>query len=178
MKARSFYTLFLALAAPVLLAGCSESFARKSPDEFAVTRRAPLEMPPPGQTEALPVPSPGAPRPQEQGADARAREALTGEASASVPMSEGAAALVEQAGAEKTDPRIRRKIDGESVDDTDSSTPVVKKLFGWAGLNDGGKGKALDAEAEAERLRKEGVQVPQKPEDEESPKIQQSDGNE
>lgn len=178
MKIRSFYVIFLALTAPVLLAGCSETFAKKSPDEFAVTRRAPLEMPPPGQAETLPVPTPGAPRPQEQDSDAAARKALTGETVTPAPVSEGAAALVEQAGAEKTDPRIRRKIDGESVDDTDSSTPVVKKLFGWAGLNNGGKGKALDAEAEAERLRKEGVQVPQKPEDGESPKIQQNDGNE
>lgn len=178
MKARSFYRFFLALAVPILLAGCSETFAKKSPDEFAVTRRAPLEMPPPDQAGALPVPSPGAPRPQEQGSDSAARRALTGEAAAPVAASEGAAALVEQAGAEKADPRIRRKIDSESADDTDSSTPVVKKLFGWAGLNESGKGKALDAEAEAQRLRREGVQVPEKPEGGESAGTPQNEGNE
>lgn len=164
MTKHSFFVFLSLLVLPLFLAGCSETFAKKSPDEFAVTRRAPLEMPPPDMT-ALPVPSPGAPRPQEQAAEFDARKALTGEKTVPSASSSGAAALVEQAGAEQADPRIRRKIDSESTNESDDSTPVVKKLFGWTGISKDGKGKALDAAAEAERLRKQGIAVPEKPED-------------
>ena len=58
------------LAAAVLLAGCSSDdlsrtfgLTRDAPDEFTVTTRAPLSMPP---DYSLRPPRPGAPRPQEQ----------------------------------------------------------------------------------------------------------------
>src|SRR4051794_11250367 len=68
------------LAACAGMAGCSGDqisrslgFTRDAPDEFTVTTRAPLAMPP---SFALPPPSPGAARPQEQSERAQAELAL------------------------------------------------------------------------------------------------------
>ena len=69
----------LALAA--LLPACSDStsrtlgLVRDAPDEFQVTTRAPLSMPPDMTT--LPSPSPGSPRPQERSARQQAEALLS-----------------------------------------------------------------------------------------------------
>ena len=74
-------TLLLSLPMLAALAGCggdtarSLGFTRDPPDEFQVTTRAPLSVPP--RMVDLPVPTPGAPRPQEQ---ARSASAILGEA--------------------------------------------------------------------------------------------------
>lgn len=163
---------FLLVCAAVVLGACSSEglLTKKSPDEFSVTRRAPLAMPPPEMT-ALPVPSPGAPRPQEQSVESKARRALTGRESVPASVTEGESALIGKAGAEAVDPRIRRRVDAESTEDVDESTPVVEKLFGWTGTGGDEGGKPLDPKEEAERLKKKGVPViekPTKPEESES----------
>ena len=68
------------LPAAAALAGCSaivrpapSGFIRDAPDEFTVTTRAPLAMPP---NFALPRPSPVQSRPQEQSERAKAEQAL------------------------------------------------------------------------------------------------------
>ncbi|EGD60317.1 hypothetical protein Y88_2191 [Novosphingobium nitrogenifigens DSM 19370] len=61
-----------------LLGGCSSHsslFNRPRPDEFAVTRQAPLVVPP---DFALTPPNPGAPRPQDVDASRQALDALFG----------------------------------------------------------------------------------------------------
>lgn len=156
------HPLLLGLLSVCLASGCSDTLARKPPDEFAVTRRAPLEMPPPDMT-ALPVPSPGAPRPQERTVEDNVRHALTGKKASPLPVTQGEDALAGRAGAERADPRIRRRVDSESAQDRDSSAPVVKKLFGWAGTRNREGGTALDPEAEASRLKQKGVTVVEKP---------------
>lgn len=58
--------------------GTSESLGlgkKKAPDEFQVITRAPLEVP---YGLTLPVPQPGAPRPQEVSAEEQAKEAIFG----------------------------------------------------------------------------------------------------
>src|ERR1700761_6987487 len=61
------------------LTGCSDSLTRTfgltrdAPDEFTVTTRAPLSMPP---DFVVRPPQPGAPRPQEQPAPVQAEQAL------------------------------------------------------------------------------------------------------
>lgn len=156
-------TIFMLTGTLIVLGGCSDAFSKSSPDEFAVIRRAPLALPPPEMT-ALPVPSPGAPRPQERESDTLARKALTGRESVEAPSTQGESALIGKVGAESVDPRIRRRVDGESAEDGGESTPVVKKLFGWAGTGGDEAGKSLDPEEEAQRLKKKGVPVIEKPE--------------
>ena len=71
---RKFIPLF---ALSVALAGCGSTgmFERDRPDEFAVSRQAPLVIPP---DFALVPPNPGAPRPQENDASQQALDALFG----------------------------------------------------------------------------------------------------
>ena len=67
-----------AVALSGLLGGCSSHsslFNRVRPDEFAVTRQAPLVVPP---DFALTPPNPGAPRPQDVDSGKQALEALFG----------------------------------------------------------------------------------------------------
>ena len=71
---RKFAVLALATVA---LSGCGTTglFNRARPDEFAVSRQAPLVIPP---DFALVPPNPGAPRPQENDASQQALDALFG----------------------------------------------------------------------------------------------------
>ena len=64
-----------------LVAGCGSTglLDRERPDEFAVSRQAPLVIPP---DFALTPPNPGAPRPQENDASQQALDALFGGPSA------------------------------------------------------------------------------------------------
>src|SRR5579884_2208102 len=66
------------LCLPLLVSGCGGfrqaiGLDRSGPDEFAVETRAPLTIPPDFD---LRPPKPGAPRPQEGSAAAKAREAI------------------------------------------------------------------------------------------------------
>ncbi len=96
----------LALAGcTIVLAGCSGDqfgrtfgFIRDAPDEFTVTTRAPLAMPP---TYSLPPPRPGATRPQEQSERTQAELALVPQMALGTPpagSSPGQQALVQAAG--------------------------------------------------------------------------------
>ncbi len=96
----------LALAGAIcLLAGCGNDLTRTfgltrdAPDEFTVTTRAPLSMPP---NFSVRPPLPGAPRPQEQSERKQAEEALVPQtALTGAPTgqaSPGQAALVQAAG--------------------------------------------------------------------------------
>ena len=88
----------IAAASAVLLAaaGCGSDtartfgFTRDAPDEFQVTTRAPLSMPP--ALGDLPVPRPGADRPQELSQRQAAEAALVPGAALGQPGSRGAGA--------------------------------------------------------------------------------------
>ncbi len=68
-----------ALTAVMTLSGCGSTgvFDRDRPDEFAVTRAAPLQVP---TAFALPAPQPGAPRPQDGDTKDKVLDAMFGEA--------------------------------------------------------------------------------------------------
>src|SRR5271156_470487 len=92
------------LTATLLLAACSGNvertfgLTRDAPDEFTVTTRAPLSMPP---DNTLSPPRPGASRPQELSAQQAAEAALAPGAvlgGTAGPESAGQQALVNQAG--------------------------------------------------------------------------------
>jgi hypothetical protein len=100
-----------------LLSACGSSsgvFGRDRPDEFAVSRAAPLVVPP---DFALAPPTPGAPRPQEADSSTQALQAMFGGPAQRSPV-EGAA--VNQAGAARSQPGIRAEVG-------DPNTQVVDK---------------------------------------------------
>ena len=121
-----------------MLAGCdsgglSRTFGmtRDAPDEFTVTTRAPLSMPP---DYTLRAPRPGTPRPQEQSVQRQAEEtlvpqtALAGPSGATAPTP-GEQALLDQAGPSVPN-SIRQEINREaSVDSGDPS--FVDRLLFW-----------------------------------------------
>lgn len=149
---------------PFALGACSGAkeqlgLERSAPDEFAVVKRAPLEMPP---SYYLRPPAPGAPRPQEQTTDVQARQTVFGEAQQEQPAEQQAAAdgttsseslLLQQAGTGIADPSIRSKVDEETAEMKDYNRPVAEKLLG---IGDDGQPYAtvVDSKKESERLRK------------------------
>lgn len=70
-------TIATVIVLSLTLAGCGSTglFNRDRPDEFAVSRQAPLVIPP---DFSLAPPSPGAPRPQDNDASSQALDALFG----------------------------------------------------------------------------------------------------
>jgi hypothetical protein len=124
-------------------------FERNQPDEFQVTTRAPLSMPP---NFDLRPPRPGAPRPQEESARVGAEAALVPRAalaSDNAATSPGQQALVSAAG--PTAPQdIRRKIDSEAALDQPDRTLTDRLMF-WKPTPPAGV--AVDPQREAARLR-------------------------
>jgi hypothetical protein len=108
------------LASALALAGCGGKsstggvFARQRPDEFAVSRQAPLVIPP---DFALTPPKPGAPRPQEADSSTQALQALFG---GRAQRSPGETAVMNQAGAASAPTGVRSQAG-------DPDTTVVDK---------------------------------------------------
>lgn len=121
-----------------LLGGCSSKsslFNRARPDEFAVTRQAPLAVPP---DFALAPPNPGAPRPQDVDSSRQALDALFG---ASAPRSAVETDALGKAGASAPairstvgDPRTQTVPKGAGVRDIvkapESSSPAAHTTTG------------------------------------------------
>jgi hypothetical protein len=167
--------LFLiATAIPVLLAGCSGDMertfglTRDVPDEFTVTTRAPLSMPP---DYTLSAPHPGASRPQELTAQQSAEAALapdTALAGNAGPASPGQNALVDQAGpAAPAD--IRDRINAEAQLDRPSQG-LTQRLMFWNATPPAGT--LLDPARESARLREDAA-LGQSPTVGDTPIIQQ-----
>ncbi|MDO9712644.1 DUF3035 domain-containing protein [Paracraurococcus lichenis] len=148
----------LGLLALGLLAGCGPDtartfgFTRDAPDEFQVTTRAPLSMPP--SLGELPVPRPGANRPQEMSARLAAETTLVPGAALGTPaqgrQSSGESALLSQAG-RPTGPDIRRRVDEESLKLDQADRGLTDRLIFWRAPEP--PGIALDAKRESQRLR-------------------------
>ncbi len=155
MRMRS--ALFLALAAPIAVSGCSSvsnalGAERSAPDEFRVVTIAPLSVPP---EYNLRPPRPGEPRPEEIYPDQRARLALLG-STESFEGSDAEALLVAQTGAGAADPFIRSIIDGETASVVRKSRSFADQVLFW---RDGeyqptGDATPLDAEEEADLLER------------------------
>ncbi len=121
-----------------LLGGCSSKsslFNRARPDEFAVTRQAPLAVPP---DFALAPPNPGAPRPQDVDSSRQALDALFG---ASAPRSAVETDALGKAGASAPairstvgDPKTQTVPKGAGVRDIvkapESSSPAAQTTTG------------------------------------------------
>jgi hypothetical protein len=139
-----------------VLGGCSGEeltrnfgLKRDAPDEFQVTTRAPLSMPP---NFDLRPPRPGATRPQEVSTSIGAEAALVPQAALagdSGPTSPGQQALLSEAG--PAAPRdIRKKIENEAaLDEPDQS--LTERLMFWKPTPP--PGVVVDPTKEAARLR-------------------------
>lgn len=142
------------LMALTVTAGCSNAkkqlgLERNPPDEFAVVKRAPLEMPP---EYGLRPPTPGASRPQEQATTDMAREAILGSGTPQQSgLTKGEAALLTSANA-ISNPQIRATVDEEAANARDENEPVVKKLLN-IGRDSQPPAKVVDPQAEAQRLQ-------------------------
>lgn len=159
----------------VLLAGCSSDnlsrtfgLTRDAPDEYTVTTRAPLSMPP---DYSLRPPRPGAPRPQEQSERQQAAEALTPQLALGAPkgqMSPGQQALLQLSGpAAPAD--IRAKVDADAHNAA-ADDSFIDTLLYWRKPNT--QDVQVDPNAEAQRLRQNAA-LGQSPDAGDTPIIQQ-----
>ncbi len=150
--------LLALLALSAALGACGAETARQigltrdAPDEFQVTTRAPLSMPP--SLAALPPPRPGAPRPQEV-STARQAEALVAGTSATAarpggPPTQGEQALLAATG-RSAPADVRRRVDEESLRTESVDRNVVDRVLFWRERAE--PGIAVDPDREARRLR-------------------------
>lgn len=103
----------------LMLSACGSSgvFNRGAPDEFAISRQAPLVVPPDFN---LTPPKPGAPRPLAADSQQQALEALFGPGQRVAPPSPSEQNLLDRSGAERNDPTARSTVG-------DLETNVVNK---------------------------------------------------
>lgn len=146
----------LVLTASLGLAACSGDeltrtfgLSRDAPDEFQVTTRAPLSMPP---DFTLRPPRPGASRPQELTQRQQAEATLAPDTvlnRQAAPTSAGQQALVAAAGrAAPAD--IRDRVDNEAALDT-PSRPLTDRLMFWQSAPP--PGTPVDPVRESARIR-------------------------
>jgi len=139
------------------LTGCGNSdtlsrtfgLTRDAPDEFTVTTRAPLSMPP---DFSLRPPRPGAPRPMEQSERNQAEQALVPQMALGTPQagdSPGQDALVQAAGPAAS-AQIRQQVDADARMQQ-TNTSFVSKLLFWQTPEP--PGIVVDPQKEAQRLR-------------------------
>lgn len=154
--------LVLPPLACLLLAGCGQDtarslgFLRDAPDEFRVSTRAPLSMPP--DMSGLQPPRPGAPRPQERSARTEAEAVLVPSLALEDPRraaratggSVGEVALLQSAGPAVT-PDIRRRLDEESQRLDRPQRDVTDRLMFWRSPPQ--PGTVVDPTREVARIR-------------------------
>jgi hypothetical protein len=147
----------VACAGLISLAGCGGGdlsrtigLTRDAPDEFTVTTRAPLSMPP---DFTLRPPTPGASRPQELSERQQAEAALAPQAALAGPQgtSPGQDALLSAAGPPVPND-IRNKVDSEAQLDQPSRSFPDRLMF-WRAAPP--PGTAVDPKRESQRLRQD-----------------------
>jgi hypothetical protein len=134
-----------------------------TPDEFIVLPRKPLTMP---QTIALAEPSPGAPSRVEPTPLADARAALGRQSPQDGGPSAAEQALIAAVGADAADPAVREALTTDGARDLSDSPYGLEADFGVE-LTSITRGEPLtreEQEAEAARLRAQGLTVPNTPE--------------
>ncbi len=146
------------------LSACSATkesfdFSQKAPDEFAVVKRAPLELPP---EYTLRPPTPGAQRPQEQAATEQAQEAIFGGSEAKAKKavkksaSSGEQILLQKSGATNANPDIRTILDQETIQLSEENKPTFDRIIGVTGKKYEAPTKTIDPVKERERILQEG----------------------
>ncbi len=138
MTGNSTMRFALAMTALALMtSGCGIGKAvgggKNAPDEFAITTKAPLVVPP---DYGLRPPRPGESRPQELSPSERAQRVLLGDASAAPPTA-GEQLLLRKAGALGADPSIRALLNAENGGRGEKDRSLANQLIFWN--FDGGK---------------------------------------
>jgi hypothetical protein len=151
----------LAVLATALVGGCQstvqETFGigKRAPDEFQIVRRQPLIIPP---DATLRPPRPGETGPATQSASSQAREVLTGGASPApdTTLSTGEQALLTDARL-PANPDIRRLLLEENTELATIDESRFLMILDWQRRRMTPQGTPINATAEAERLRAEGI---------------------
>lgn len=112
---------------------------KNPPDEFAITTKAPLVVPP---DYSLRPPKPGETRPDELAPSDRARQVLLGDPNFA-PPSPGEQALMTKANALQADPDIRAQLDAENGGRAKKDRSFANELIFWKFLD----GKVDDSAA-------------------------------
>lgn len=163
---KKFILTLLIAGSAISLAACEKTkeqfdFSKKAPDEFAVVKRAPLEMPP---DMTIRAPQPGAPRPQELSATDMARNAVLGEdaqkqIARESGVSQGEAVLLQKSGATGASPAIRAKVDAETAEIIKDETPGINTLRKMVGQTPAEPATELvDPVAETNRIKQNKAQ--------------------
>ena len=118
-------TILLSTLGVLALAACAGG--KSAPDEFMISTKAPLTVPP---DYALRPPRPGETRPQEKSTSDRAREVMMGDASAA-PPSRGELALIQTAGAMETDRNIRAILAAENGGRAGKDASLANRILFW-----------------------------------------------
>ncbi len=152
--------LFLLLAAIPALGGCTylnemAGGGHKAPDEFAVTTKAPLIIPP-GYN--LMPPAPGAPPTNSLATDVQAQAAMfgAGDTAAIAANIQGNYSTAERmllatAGVNRSDPGIRQLLQSDQARMQGADPSFTARLLGAKAQPD--NGEPIDADAEVERRR-------------------------
>ena len=175
MRSIHILTHTVSLCALLALAACNGDeltrtfgLTRDAPDEFRVTTRAPLSMPP--DLTTVPTPEPGEARPQELTQEQAAQAVLSPDSvlqQQDAQSSPGQQALVAAAG--PAAPRdIRARVDGESHLDRPGQAFTDRLMFWRAPPL---PGTVVDAKRESQRLRQDAA-LGQSPESGDTPIIQ------
>ena len=152
-----FNVTLLSICTVATLTACSTAkeqfdFSKKAPDEFAVVKRAPLEMP---TSTALPPPRPGAPRPQEAAATQQAKQVLFGSGDATTTSqntTSGESLLLQRSGAANTSADIRDIVDAETLEAQSQNASTFDKIIGRAGRKNYSSGDVINPTEELKRL--------------------------
>jgi len=157
---KQFLLLTFMAGAAISMSACESTkkqfdFSKKAPDEFAVVKRAPLEMPP---DFALQAPKPGAPRPQELSATDMAKEAVLGEDAIKKTakdnnVSQGEAVLLQKTGGANASPAIREEVDKETAEIADEEMPGIDQLKKMVGKKVEPPSKVVDPVGEVNRIK-------------------------
>ncbi len=175
MRPNRILTRAVSLCGLLALAACSGDdltrtfgLTRDAPDEFRVTTRAPLSMPPDMTT--VPVPAPGEARPQELTQEQAAQAVLSPNSvlqQQDAQSSPGQQALVAAAGPAAPHD-IRARVDSELQLDRPSQSFTDRLMF-WRPAPP--PGTIVDAKRESQRLRQDAA-LGQSPESGDTPIIQ------
>jgi hypothetical protein len=133
MKASAIVRIAVGFAMIAVLTGGCAGFGRavgggkNPPDEFAVTTKAPLVVPP---DYALRPPKPGETRPEELSASERARQVLMG-AAGSAPPTPGEQYILRKANALEADANIRNLLNAENGGRGEKDRSFANQLIFW-----------------------------------------------
>lgn len=149
---------FVLMGGCLVLQGCHSvkttlGIEREPPDEFAVLPNSqPLDMPP--DFRELPIPRPGAPRPQEVKAmKQRKQKSFGGNVLSGGQSSPGQEALLKLGGLEHKQEDIRREIDEEHHRQVAKDKNVLRETLGFTESNR----DALEPLEEVKKLEEQGI---------------------